>query len=214
MHSFLKVESLGETRCRKSWDRLKVYDSQSLRYVKQVSGKIQDHRLEKNKSTILIGEVTTPKNLGTGPVKRLTDNSDAPEARRGIFQKTFSSSKRKTRLHSTYPRRNGCSRLRKQKSGKKDSLWWIPELECTWSVRKTFTLLSWRDNEDIKKSDDGKRRGANKRRSDSTCQNNWTYLTKLCFLKKLPQFFPWRKSVRTPWVNIALDQRSETTFQQ
>ena len=33
MHSFLKVESLGETRCRKSWNQFKGYDSQSLRYV-------------------------------------------------------------------------------------------------------------------------------------------------------------------------------------
>ena len=26
--------------------------------------------------------------------------------------------------------------------------------------------------------------------------NNWTYLSKLCFLKKLQQFFPWGNSVR------------------
>ena len=26
--------------------------------------------------------------------------------------------------------------------------------------------------------------------------NNWTSLSKLCFLKKLPQFFPWENSVR------------------
>ena len=34
MHWFLKVESLGETRCRKSWNQCKVYDSPSLHYVK------------------------------------------------------------------------------------------------------------------------------------------------------------------------------------
>ena len=33
MHSFLKVESLGETRCTKSWNQLKGYASPSLRYV-------------------------------------------------------------------------------------------------------------------------------------------------------------------------------------
>ena len=43
MHSFLKVESLGKTRCRKSWHQFKGYDSLSLRNVKQVSGKRQDH---------------------------------------------------------------------------------------------------------------------------------------------------------------------------
>ena len=36
-----------ETRCRKSWNQFKGYDSQSLRYVKRVSGKRKDHRLEK-----------------------------------------------------------------------------------------------------------------------------------------------------------------------
>ena len=47
MHSFLKVESLGETRCRKSWNQLKGYDSLCLRYVMRVSGKRKDHRWEK-----------------------------------------------------------------------------------------------------------------------------------------------------------------------
>ena len=47
MHSFLLVESLGEARCRKSWNQFNGYDSQGLRYVEQVSGKRKDHRLEK-----------------------------------------------------------------------------------------------------------------------------------------------------------------------
>ena len=33
-------------------------------------------------------------------------------------------------------------RLRQQKSQRKESLWWIPELLCIWSARKTLTLLS------------------------------------------------------------------------
>ena len=41
----------------------------------------------------------------TGPMKRLKDNSD--EAWLGILLKTFTSSKKKSRLHSTFPRRNG-----------------------------------------------------------------------------------------------------------
>ena len=51
MHSFLKVENLGETRCRKSWNLSKGYDSQSLRYVMRVSGKRTDHRLENTSQT-------------------------------------------------------------------------------------------------------------------------------------------------------------------
>ena len=48
MHSFLKVESLGETRCRKSWNQFKGYDSLSLRYVKRVSGKRKDRQSFRN----------------------------------------------------------------------------------------------------------------------------------------------------------------------
>ena len=46
MHSFLKVESLGETRCRRSWHQFKGYDSPSQRYVMRVSGKRKDNRWE------------------------------------------------------------------------------------------------------------------------------------------------------------------------
>ena len=70
---------------------------------------------------ILISEVPTLGNLTTGPMKRLKDNSDAPEARHGILPNICTSSKKKTRLHSTFPRRNGYSRLRQQKSRKKES---------------------------------------------------------------------------------------------
>ena len=42
-----------------------------------------------------------------GPMKRLKDSSDVPEARLGILPKTFTSSKKKTRLHSARPPRNG-----------------------------------------------------------------------------------------------------------
>ena len=77
-------------------------------------------------------------------MKRLKDNSDATEARHGTLPKIFSSSKKKTKLHSTRPRRNGYSRLRQQKSLRKESLWWIPELACIWSTRNTLTQPNWR----------------------------------------------------------------------
>ena len=48
-------------------------------------------------------------------MKRLKDNSDVLEARHGILPKTFTSSKRTTKLHSTRPRRNGYFWLRQQK---------------------------------------------------------------------------------------------------
>ena len=59
--------------------------------------------------------------------------------------KKISSSKKRTRPHSTFPRRNGYSWLRQQKSRRKDSLQWIQELVCTRSARKTLTLPNfWR----------------------------------------------------------------------
>ena len=48
-------------------------------------------------------------------MKRLNDITDVPDARLGILPTTFSSSKKKTRLHSTFPWRNVYSRLRQQK---------------------------------------------------------------------------------------------------
>ena len=40
----------------------------------------------------------------------------------------------------------------------------------------------------------------------------WTYQSRLCFVKKLPQFFPW-ETLRGSWVYLSLDQRSKTTSQ-
>ena len=91
--SFSKNHSPGETRWKKSWDRFEEYDSLSLRYVKQVSGKRNDHRLEKDKSNLLISEVPTLWILRTGSMKRLPDKSDALEAGLGILPKTYTSSK-------------------------------------------------------------------------------------------------------------------------
>ena len=72
-------------------------------------------------------------------MKRLNDSSDVPEARRGILPKNkYTSSKKKTRLHCTFPLRNGYSLLRQQKNRRKESLWVILELVCIWLARETF----------------------------------------------------------------------------
>ena len=60
------------------------------------------------------------------------DNSDVSEARHGIIPKTYTSSKKRTQLYSTHPRKNGYSRPHPQKSPRKESLWSIPELVCIW----------------------------------------------------------------------------------
>ena len=79
---------------RKSWNQFKGYDSLSLRSVMRVSVKRKDHRWEQFKSKIISEVLTLWKR--TSPMKKLEDSSDVPEARRGI-------SKKKTRLHSTFP---------------------------------------------------------------------------------------------------------------
>ena len=68
-------------------DQFEKYCSPSLRFVKQVSGKRKDHRLEKYKSNFLVSEVPTLWNLKTDLTKRLKDNSDAPMAKHGILPK-------------------------------------------------------------------------------------------------------------------------------
>ena len=89
-----EAHSSGETDAESFGTNSKRYGSLSLRYFMQVSGKRKDHRLENYKSNILIIEVTTPGNLRTGPMKRLKDSSDVPEARHGIFPKTYTSSEK------------------------------------------------------------------------------------------------------------------------
>ena len=44
--------------------------------------------------------------------------------------------------------------------------------------------------------------------------SNWTYLSKLCFMKKLSQFFLSREALWGSWVHLPLDQLSATTYHQ
>ena len=122
----------------------KEFDSQSRRYVKQVSGKRKDHRSGKI-------QVELPHQRGPYAVKFEDQSHEETERQQRCVRskawnlaKNIFKLKENTRLHSTFPRRNGYSRLRQQKSWKKESLWWIPELVCMWSARETLNLLSWR----------------------------------------------------------------------
>ena len=121
MHWFLKAESLGENPTQKKPGyQFKGYDSLGLRRVKRVSGKRKDHRWERNVKALHLRSPYAMK-FEDRPMKRLNDSSDVPEASLGIFPKTNTSSKKNTRLHSTFPRRNGYSRQRQQKSRRKES---------------------------------------------------------------------------------------------
>ena len=147
-HWFLKEEnSSSETRCKKFWDELEEYERITQSTLRQASfrekkgpwfGKVQVKNLHQRSPHVM-------KFWHWSHEKTERDNSDAPEARRGTLPKTFTSSKRMTKRHSTR-RGRMCtySRLHQQKSRSKESLWWILERVCTWSVEETLTLLSWR----------------------------------------------------------------------
>ena len=76
---------------------------------------------------------------GTESSERRSDSTTTTDR-----SKTKTSSKRMAKLRSTRSRKNGHSRLRQQKSRRKESLWWIPERVCKWSASETLTPLSWR----------------------------------------------------------------------
>ena len=148
-------------------------------------------------------------------MKRLKDKSDVSRARLGILPKNYTSSKRTIKLHSTRPRKNGYSRQLQQKSRRKESLWWIPELVCIWSASGTLTLLSWWQwghrevrrrwwRSTVRCKQEKKRRYMSK---------NWTYSSQLCFLKKLPQIFFLGSSVRNMGI-LTTGQGSKTTSHQ
>ena len=92
---------------------------------------------KKNKSKFLISEVPTLWNLRTDLRKWLIDRSDVPEARIGTLPKTCTSSKRKTKLHSTHCRKNGYCRLPQQKEPE--------EREFVVDSRASLHMVSKRD---------------------------------------------------------------------
>ena len=205
MYCFPKVENSRRKQSRKQ-DAKKVLGpiqkdgSLSLRYVKRVSGKRKDHRWEWLMSKFLISEVLTLWNLRTGPMKRLNDSSDVPEARLAIWQETYTSSKKKTKLHATFPRTA--------------EEWVLPAASTKELEEKEFVVDSEASMRMVSKKDlnsaelETMRTSRVRRRwwrPTARCKpekkprymsKNWTYSSKLCFLKKLPQFFPWGKDVR------------------
>ena len=121
MHSILKVECLAETRCKKSWNQIKGYDSLSLRYVKRVSRKRKDHRREKY-------NVKVPHHRSHYAMK-FEDRSheETERQQRCARSKAWNLAKNKAqrkRPVCILPSRGGMGtpRLRQQKSRRKESL--------------------------------------------------------------------------------------------
>ena len=172
MHSFLKVESLGETRCRKSWHQFKGYDSQSLRYVMRVSGKRKGHRWENKCQKFSSAKSLRHVILRTAPMKRLNDSSDVPEARPGILREIYTSSKKIQGCILLSRGRMGTPGCVNRRAGGKIVWSWFRSKYAYGQQERPW--LCWvGDHEDIEESDDGddgQRRGANQRGSDGICQ--------------------------------------------
>ena len=88
------VSQRGETRCKKSWDRFEKNGSLSLRFVKA------SIREKKGPSLGKI-QVKHPHQRSPYTMKfeDRSHSSDVPEARLGTLTETYTSSKRKTKLH-------------------------------------------------------------------------------------------------------------------
>ena len=111
-----------------------------------------------------------------------------PEARLGILPKTYISSK-KTRLHSIYPPEDWVLLAAATKEPEEREF--VVDSGARMSMVSKKGLNS-AELETMRTSrsptSDGQRRGANEKKRQKM-SNNLTYLSKLCFMKKLPQFF-------------------------
>ena len=97
-------------------------------------------------------------------------------------------SKRKTQLHSTRPRSNGYSWLRQQKSRRIESLWWIPELVCTWSAKESAELDTMRTSRSP--TTVMKANGEVQTREEATVSvKELDLFVTVVLLEKTPQFF-------------------------
>ena len=194
MHCFLKAGSLGETRC-KSWNPLKECDSLSLRYVRRVSRKRKDHRWERWKSKLTISEVPTLWNLRTGPRRDWTTAAMCPKQGMESCQKHF-------RDHKGYiPFSSGGMGTRgfvmKRAGGEVLCSWFRSECACGQHAR--LTLLSSRPwwHQEVRRWWWRPTARCIQEKKRQYVSKNWTYSRRLCFLKKLPQFFVGWNSGRT-----------------
>ena len=161
-----------ESRGVKFWDESDEYDSHSLRYVKQVSEKIEDCRLEKYKSTCIIREVPTMWSLRTDLKKRLKEQERF--ARGKAWNLTIHIYKLKEKDQSYIPLAREAGSpwcLSKRVRGERV----CGGFRCEYAYGQWERLwICWvGDHEDIEESDDGddgQRRGANQRRSHGKCQ--------------------------------------------
>ena len=126
-----------------------------------------------------------------------------------------SKKKNKTRLHSTFPRKNGCSRLREQKSRRKESLWQIPERICLWSAKD----LSSADLEAMRTSKSlttvVTANGEVQTRGEATENvKQLNLFVTVMLLEETPAVLSLEETLWRSFVYLSLDQRPKTTSHQ
>ena len=132
-------------------------------------------------------------------MKRLKDKSDVSEERHATLPKTHTSSKRKTKLHSSRPRKNGYSQQSiKEPEGRE----FVVDFGASMHMVSKKGLNS-AELETMRKGHQGVLRRwwrptarCKPEQKSRYMSKNWTYSWQLCFLKKHPQFFHSGSSAR------------------
>ena len=143
----------------------------------------------------------------------LKDQSDAPAARHGLMPKTYTSSKKRTKLHSTHPREE----------------WLLPAASTKEPEEREFVVDSGASMHVVSKKDlhsaelETMRISRNPatvmtangevqtREEAKVCVKQLDLLSKLCFSKKHTRSSFTRDALRRACVFLPLDQRSKTT---
>ena len=209
MKTTKKYKAIYWKTCRRFWNQFKGYDSPGLRYDKRVSGNPKDHHCAKCQKS------STGKSLryeiwGQVPWREREWQQRCAQIKDWNLDKNEFKVKEKGKVTFQFPAEEwvlpGCVN---EKTHRKESLFLTRERFCIGSARETW--LCWvGDHEDIKKSDDGQRRGSNQRRSDCVCQA-------IGLVRQ--RYASWRNSRSSflgetlwgSWVYTPLDKRSKTT---
>ena len=169
MHSFLKVERLGETRSRKSWNQCKGYHSPSLRYAMRSESSSSVKSLRFQKFDDMSHEETERKQR-------------CAQIMAWNLAKTFATRSKRIRQQKSRRREflvdSGASMHMVSKRDLNSA-----ELVTMRTTRGLTTVMT--------------ANGEVQTREDTTVYvKHRTWLSKFCFLKKLPQFFSSGSSAR------------------
>ena len=140
-------------------------------------------------------------------MKRLNGSSDALEARHGTLPKTKTSSKRKTKLHSTRPRKNGYSRLHRRVCARFRNQYAYgqqerpAELETMRMSRNPTTVMT--GNGEVQT-----------RKEATVYVKELDLFVTVMLLEETPRSSIAREALRGSWVYLPLDRRSKNHIEQ